>query len=204
MLEITLMRSLYHEMDPDQVPEVVETTNEDSSRFRTLSIDLSEYPTLHSFTVEVRYMAYGVAMFYLHYNNNLEVEEDIRTPMAKAVILHFFRTYQPAYFKKDLPKDIRDLSILDCFDADLIPDYRPKYAFPGLVLYEDMKKGNIKAVDGSMPTFPGLRMLHHEEDEKDQKPAYVAGCENYTEFNGNNDEFQKKLDELKKQFDLTT
>ncbi|MDO4556817.1 MAG: hypothetical protein Q4B70_17025 [Lachnospiraceae bacterium] len=205
MLEITLMKSLYHEMNPEKIPNVTETTNEDASRFRTLAIHLPAYPKLKTFTAEVRYMAYGSAMYYLHFNDNLEIEEDIQSPMAKDVILHFYTTYQPSYLKEDLPEDFSSICVLDCFDVAKIPDYRPKYAFPGLVLYEDMKNGNYKAVDGSMPTFPGIRMLNQDRnstDPENEKPAYIAKDENYTKFDGNNDEFQNKLEELKKQFEL--
>lgn len=83
MLEITLMKSLYHEMDSEKLNGIEEFTNHQSSRFRKLKLELSEFPKLHSITVEVRYMAYGVAMYYLHINDNLEIDEDINQPVAK-------------------------------------------------------------------------------------------------------------------------
>jgi hypothetical protein len=201
MLEITLMKSLYHEMDSEKIPEVEEFTNEESSRFRKMPFTLPEFPELHSITSEVRYMAYGVAMYYLHINDDLETEEDINQPMAKAAILQFFRTYQPSYFRDDLPEETEELSTLDYFDAGKIPDYRPKYAFPNLIMYEDLKNGKVPSSDSSFPTFPGIRMLNRE-DQEDKKPAYIAKDEEYTEFNGNNDDFQKKLEELKAKFPL--
>lgn len=201
MLEITLMKSLYHEMDTDKIPEVEEFTNDDASRFRKLPFKLPEFPELQSITAEVRYLAYGAAMYYLHINDRLDIDEDINQPMAKAILIHFFKTYQPAFFKKDLPEDLSEIPVLDCFDPDPIPDYRPAYAFPGLILYEDLKNGKVKTVDGSMPTFPGIRMLNQEEKEND-KPAYIAKDEEYTEFHGDNDEFQKKLEELKLKFPM--
>lgn len=203
MLEITLMKSLFHEMDEDKIKEVETFTNDDASKFHKLAMKLPEYPELTSITVEVRYMAYGVAMYYLHLNDHLEIDEDIQTPVAKASILHFFRTYCPSFVKSDLPEDLSEISILDCFRVEEIPDYRPKHAFPGLVLYEDMKNGKRKAGDNSMPSFPGIRMLH-KENKEDHKPAYISEKEEYTEFHGNHDEFQKKMEELKAQFKVTT
>ena len=202
MLEITLMKTLYHEMDEEKIKEIETFTNDDASKFHKLSMKLPEYPELQSITVEVRYMAYGVAMYYLHINDNLEVDEDINQPMAKAAILNFFQNYCPSFVKPDLPEDLSEVSVLDCFDPDRMPDYRPKHAFPGLVLYEDMKKGKVKAQDGTIPSFPGIRMLNQEK-KPDDRPAYVSSKENYTEFNGDQDEFQKKMEELKAQFKVT-
>lgn len=202
MLEITLMKSLYHEMNEDNIKEVETFTNNDASKFHKLAMKLPEYPELESITVEVHYMAYGSAMYYLHMNDNLEVNEDINQPMAKAAILHFFRTYQPSFIKPDLPEDLSEISILNCFQVEEIPDYRPKYAFPGLILYEDMKNGTIKTADGSAPSFPGLRILNQEKPE-DDRPAYVSSNETYTKFDGNQDDFQKKMEELKAKFQIT-
>ena len=201
MLEITLMKSLYHEMNPDLISEAKETTNDEAlaSRFRILPLYLPEYPKLHSFAAEVRYLAYGGATYHLHFNDRLSEDVDIHSEEAKAVLLYFFRTYKPDYFKADLPEDLNDTDILDCFDAGLIPDYRPKYAFPGIVMFEDIKNGKVKAADGSVPSFPGLRMLNKKED-KEEKPAFLSECDNYTEFSGDNDKFQEKLEALKKQF----
>lgn len=202
MLEITLMKTLYHEMDEDKIKEIETFTNDDASKFHKLAMTLPEYPELQSITSEVRYMAYGAAMYYLHINDNLEVDEDINQPMAKAAIMHFFQTYCPSFVKPNLPDDLSEVSVLDCFDPDPMPDYRPKHAFPGLVLYEDMKNGKIKPDDKNTPSFPGIRMLNHEKKE-DDRPAYVSSKENYTKFNGDQDDFQKKMEELKAQFKVT-
>ena len=201
MLEITLMKSMYNEMDPDKIKEVEVLTNDNDAKYHKLNMSLPDYPQLQSITVEVQYKAYGIAMYYLHINDQLDVQEDIQTPMAKAAILHFFSTYQPDFIKPDLPADLSEVSILDCFEPDKIPDYRPKHAFPGLVLFEDIEKGNLKPTDSSMPTFPGLRMLN-KDSEEDSRPAYIAKGENYTEFHGDNDEFQKELEKLKLQFQI--
>ena len=90
MLEITLMKSMYHEMDPDKIKEVEVFTNDNDAKYHKLNMSLPDYPQLQSITVEVQYKAYGIAMYYLHINDQLDVQEDIQTPMAKAAILHFF------------------------------------------------------------------------------------------------------------------
>lgn len=199
MFEITLMKSLYHEMDQERIPEVEAFTDGGDASYRRLPLKLPEYPGLKSMTSEVRHMAYGVAMYYLHLNDNLKVDEDIDSPLAKAAILHFFSTYQPSFFKKDLPGDLSRLSVLDCFDVDRIPDYRPKYAFPGLVTLEDIRNGKVKEKD--MPTFPGIRMLRQGIGENgDETPAFVSEQEEYTRFHGDPDKVMDKLEELKQKF----
>lgn len=202
MLAITLLKSLYHEMDVEKIPDVEVFTNEDASKYHKLAFEVPDYPDIRSITAEVRYMAYGIAMYYLHLNEDLDTDCDIESPEAKAALLSFFRTYQPSFVKPDLPEDLSDISTLDCFLADQIPDYRPPYAFPGLILYDDLKSGKVKADGSTLPSFPGLRLLNQDADN--QKPAYISNQESYTEFHGNEDDFQKKLEELKLQFKVTT
>ena len=115
----------------------------------------------------------------------------------------YLRNCRNQFLKEDLPEDITDLSILDCFNVDIIPDYRPKYAFPGLVMYEDIKSGKAKLPDRSKPAFPGLRLLGGEAEEKiDDRPAYISNKENYVKLDGNQDETAKKLEELKAMFNV--
>lgn len=201
MLEITLMKTLYNEMDPDKIAAVHEFDDERHSKYRELFIDVPGFPDIKTMIMEMEYLSHNATMYYLHFNGNLEEKADIHTDAAKAVILTFFKTYQPSFFLEDLPEDISDISILDCFDVAKIPDYRPKYAFPGIVMLEDIKNGKVKLNDPAMPSFPGLRMFG-ENKKKDNRPAYVSNSEKFTQFNGDNDDFQKKMDELKKQFDI--
>ena len=203
MLEITLMKTLYHEMDEEKIKEIKVFDNNDASKFHELAVEIPGYPEIHTMTSEVHYMAYGVAMYYLHINGDLETREDIEDEKAKACIYHFFKTYKPDFLKEDLPEDISGLSILDCFNVDIIPDYRPKYAFPGLVMYEDIKSGKAKLPDRSKPSFPGLRLLGGAAEEKiDDRPAYISNKENYVKLDGNQDETAKKLEELKAMFNV--
>lgn len=202
MLEITLLKSLYLEMDPEKIKEVKEFDNNDTSKYHQLAIEVPGYPEIWAITSEVEYLAYNATMYYFHYNDELDTRADITTPKAKAAILAFFQKYKPEFLLEELPEEG---TILDCFQIDKIPDYRPKYAFPGIVMYEDIKNGTYKDPRGSMPSFPGLRMLNKEDDkEKDNRPVTVSDKDEVTQFDGNVDDFQKKMEELKKQFDIAS
>ena len=202
MLEVTLMKSLYHEMDPKTIKEVREFDHEGASKYRELAIEVADYPQIQTITSEVRYMAYGSALYYIHFNGDLTVDEEITNDMVKSAILTFFKKYKPEYLLEELPLEG---SVLDCFDADKIPDYRPKYAFPGLIMYEDIKNGTYEDPRGNKPTFPGLRMLAgNVEEKKDDRPVNVSNDAEFTKFDGNKDDFQKKMEELKAQFDISS
>lgn len=203
MLEITLLKTLFHEMDEDKIKDIRVFDDGDATKYHELSLEVPGFPEFKTLTSSVRYMAYGSAMYYVHQNGNLEVEEDIHSPAMKAAIYHFFKTYKPEFLKKDLPEDLSSISILDCFDLNAIPDYRPKYAFPGIVMLDDIKNGTAKNADGSKPTFPGLRMLMGgaSEEREDDKPAFFSKDQNYTEFK-DRDDFSSKMEALKKQFAL--
>lgn len=199
MLEITLLKALYNEMNPGTIKDVRKFDNEESSVFHQIPLEVPGYPEIETITAEIRYLAHNGTMYYLHYNDDLVTEEDIKTPKAKAAILAFFQKYKPEYLLPELPEDG---TVLDCFDVDKIPDYRAKYAFPGLVLYEDIKNGTIPKDSGDLPSFPGIRMLSQDKKE-DGRPVTVSSKDNVTQFNGNNDDFQKKMEELKKQFSIS-
>lgn len=203
MLEITLLKTLFHEMDPDKIPEVRIYDNNDASKYHELAMELPDFPDMKALTVEARYGSHNSTMYYVHANGNLEIEEDIHLPAIKAAIYHFFKTYKPDFFFDDLPEDISDFSILECFDVAKIPDYRPKYAFPGLVTMEDIKNGTAKVNPSNKPTFPGLRMLMggSSEEHDDSKPAFVSNDQKLTEFE-DKDDFNKKMEALKKQFNI--
>ena len=203
MLEITLLKTLFHEMDQDKIKEVRVYDNGEASKYHELTFELPGFPDFKTLTSEVHYMSYGSALYHVHVNGNLSENADIHDPMVKAAIYHFFKTYQPEFFLENLPNDISDLSILDCFDVAKIPDYRPKYAFPGIVMLEDIKNGTAKLADSKKPTFPGLRMLMGGtmEETEEGRPTYVSKDQNLTEFKGEED-FNKKMEELKKQFSV--
>lgn len=203
MLEITLLKTLFHEMDKEKIPAVRVFDDGDATKYHELAMEVPEFPEITTLTSSVRYMAYGSAMYYVHKNGQLNCNEDIHSPAIQAAIYHFFKTYRPDFLKKELPKDISGLSILDCFDIAKIPDYRPKYAFPGIVMLDDLKNGTAKVPDRDLPTFPGLRMLMggSAQEHDEGKPAFFTGDQNYTEFKDKED-FSSKIEELKKQFSL--
>jgi len=203
MLEITLLKTLFHEMDKDKINEIRVYDNEDASKYHELMITVPGFPEIKTLTAEARYGAHNSAMYYVHLNGDLENNADIHDPSVKAAIYHFFRAYQPDFFKEELPENIGELSILDCFDIAKIPDYRPKYAFPGIVMMEDIKNGTAKTADTNKPSFPGLRMLMGGslEEHDDSKPAFVSNDQKLTEFKGE-DDFNKKMEALKKQFNI--
>ena len=203
MLEITLLKTLFHEMDPDKIPAVRVYDNDNASKYHELDLDVPGFPDMQTLTLEARYGSHNSTMYYVHANKNLAIDEDIHVPAVKAAIYHFFKTYQPDFFADDLPEDISDLSILECFDVAKIPDYRPKYAFPGIVMMEDIKNGTAKAVDKNKPTFPGLRMLMggSAEERKEGEPAFLAKDQKLTTFEDKED-FDAKMEALKKQFNI--
>lgn len=202
MLEITLLKTLFHEMDQDKIKEIRIYDNADASKYHEIDMEVPKYPDIKTVTCEARYGSHNSAMYYVHINGDLDHNADIHDPAVKEAIYHFFQTYQPDYFKDDLPEDISDIAILDCFDLAKIPDYRPKYAFPGIVMMEDIKNGTAK-VNKDGPSFPGLRMLMggSSEERNENKPAFISKDQNLTEFKGE-DDFNKKMEELKKQFNI--
>lgn len=203
MLEITLLKTLFHEMDKDKIDQIRIFDNEDASKYHELSMDVPGFPEIKTLTAEARFGSHNSTMYYVHINGDLANNADIQDPFVKAAIYHFFKTYQPGFFKEDLPEDIRGISILDCFDIAKIPDYRPKYAFPGIVMMEDIKNGTAKANDRNKPSFPGLRMLMGGslEESDESKPAFVSKDQKLTEFE-NKDDFDAKMEALKKQFNI--
>ena len=203
MLAITLLKTLFHEMDEEKINTVRVYDNDDASKYHELNLEVPGFPEVTTLTSEARYGSHNSAMYYVHINGNLDEEADIHSPAVKASIYHFFKTYRPDFFKDDLPADISDISILDCFDLAKLPVYRPKYAFPGLVMMEDIKNETAKMPDRSKPSFPGLRMLMggSVEERDENKPAIVSKDQEYTEFKGEED-FNKKMEALKKQFNI--
>ena len=203
MLAITLLKTLFHEMDADKIKEVRVYDNSDASKYHEIDMAVPGFPEFTTLTAEARYGAHNSTMYYVHMNKDLETEADLHNPAVKAAIYHFFKTYHPEFFKEDLSEDISDMSILDCFDIAKIPDYRPQYAFPGIVTMEDIRSGKAKAPEKNTPSFPGLRMLMggSAEEHDDSKPAFVSNDQKLTEFNGE-DDFNKKMEELKKQFNI--
>ena len=175
MYEFTLLKSMFFELDKYKI-EGVTQTQEGQRTFHRLEVSYDSVPEVTSITAEERILPY-VDRYYLFINDE-RVETDIRDPKIKQVIYEFYKQYHPEYLKEDLPDDMTDVDILECFDVFKMPDYRPEHAFPGLVTLEDLKNGNV-----------------HDED----KPM-VASFKGYTSFDGDREQAKDKIEQLKSQF----
>ena len=126
---------------------------------------------------------------------------DIRDPKVKQVIYEFYKQHHPEYLKENLPDDMTDVDILDCFEVFKMPDYRPKHAFPGLVTLEDIRNGNIHDEDKPKFAFPGLELYSNRDasEDEEEKPM-VASYKGYTAFDGDREQAKDKIEQLKSQF----
>ena len=137
MYEFTLLKSMFFELDKYKI-EGVTQTQEGQRTFHRLEVSYDSVPEVTSITAEERILPY-VDRYYLFINDE-RVETDIRDPKVKQVIYEFYKQYHPEYLKEDLPDDMTDVDILECFDVFKMPDYRPEHAFPGLVTLESRTK----------------------------------------------------------------
>jgi hypothetical protein len=135
MYEFTLLKSMFFELDKYKI-EGVTQTKEKQRTFRRLEVSYDSVPEITSITAEERILPY-VDRYYLFINDE-RVDTDIRDPKVKQVIYEFYKQHHPEYLKENLPDDMTDVDILDCFEVFKMPDYRPKHAFPGLVTLEDI------------------------------------------------------------------
>ncbi len=200
MLEITLLKALYHEMTSDKIADVREYENERGNKFHEIDLEVPGYPEFKTLTVSLEYLVYNATQHSVYRNGNLDKKETLQNPEINAAILCFFQHYKKEFIKKDLPEDLSGKNVLDCLDTAKIPDYRPKYAFPGLILLEDLRNGTAKMPDASKPTFPGLRMMTRNGSE-DQRPAYITSDQEYIKLDGKED-LDNQLEELKKKFSI--
>ena len=138
--------------------------------------------------------------YYLFINDE-RVDTDIRDPKVKQVIYEFYKQYHPEYLKENLPDDMTDVDILDCFEVFKMPDYRPKHAFPGLVTLEDIRNGNVHDEDKPKFAFPGLELYSKRDasGDEEEKPM-VASYKGYTAFDGDREQAKNKIEQLKSQF----
>ena len=141
-----------------------------------------------------------VDRYYLFINDE-RVDTDIRDPKVKQVIYEFYKQHHPEYLKENLPDDMTDVDILDCFEVFKMPDYRPKHAFPGLVTLEDIRNGNIHDEDKPKFAFPGLELYSNRDasEDEEEKPM-VASYKGYTAFDGDREQAKDKIEQLKSQF----
>ena len=172
MYEFTLLKSMFFELDKYKI-EGVTQTQEGQRTFHRLEVSYDSVSGVTSIAAEERILPY-VDRYYLFINDE-RVETDIRDPKVKQVIYEFYKQYHPEYLKEDLPDDMTDVDILECFDVFKMPDYRPEHAFPGLELYS---KG----------------------DASDEDKPMVASFKGYTSFDGDREQAKDKIEQLKSQF----
>ncbi len=153
MLKFTLMKNLYFELDPEKREGVVEKLDRDI-RYRKLPLDLPELPDVHSITMQERYLPRST-MYYLYVNDERMPAEITETPV-KELILAFYRKYEPDYLKEDIPEDLSNVNILDCFDVDRMPGYQKRFAYHEIQTLEDIRNGKVQDEHHGKPTFPGL------------------------------------------------
>ena len=196
MYEFTLLKSMFFELDKYKIESVTQT-QEGQRTFHRLEVSYDSVPEVTSITAEERILPY-VDRYYLFINDE-RVETDIRDPKVKQVIYEFYKQYHPEYLKEDLPDDMTDVDILECFDVFKMPDYRPEHAFPGLVTLEDLKNGNVHDEDKPKFAFPGLE-LYSKGDASDEDKPMVASFKGYTSFDGDREQAKDKIEQLKSQF----
>lgn len=195
MFEFSLLKSLFFEMDKNKMEGITQTKKKQST-YRRLEVHYDSVPEVTSITSEERILPY-VDRYYLYVNDEA-VPTEIKRPEVKQVIYEFYKEHFPQYLKQDLPEDMTDVDILECFEVFQMPDYRPKHAFPGLITLEDLRNGNVHDEDKPKYAFPGLELYMKGEKEEDQPTA--ASFEGYTAFDGDREGAQKKIDQLKSQF----
>mgnify|MGYP004466873489 FL=1 len=196
MYEFTLLKSMFFELDKYEI-EGVTQTQEGQRTFRRLEVSYDSVPEVTSITAEERILPY-VDRYYLFINDE-RVETDIRDPKIKQVIYEFYKQYHPEYLKADLPDDMTDVNILDCFEVFNMPDYRPKHAFPGVVTIEDIRNGKVRDEDRPKFAFPGLELYSKKDESEEEKPM-VASFKGYTAFDGDQEQAKNKIEQLKSQF----
>ena len=121
MYEFTLLKSMFFELDKYKI-EGVTQTQEGQRTFHRLEVSYDSVPEVTSITAEERILPY-VDRYYLFINDE-RVETDIRDPKVKQVIYEFYKQYHPEYLKEDLPNDMTDVDILECFYVFKMQDYR--------------------------------------------------------------------------------
>ncbi len=216
MFAFTLMKSLYFELDKYNIEGVDEWKEKDST-FRRLEVAYDKVPEITSITMELRILPY-LDRYYMYVNDG-KTEVNIREPQIKQVIYEFYKDHFPNYLKKDLPEDLSGISILDCFEVFNMPDYRPKYAYPGLVTLEDLRAGNVHD-ESPLHAYPGLEFVGKYKEEKIKQRPALGGLaailanrtqrepgkptwsdfEGYEEFNGDQNKAISKIEQLKAQY----
>ncbi len=197
MYEFSLLKSLYHELDPFTMKEATEVKEKDKT-FRTLEVSFEEAPEVTAITAEERKLPYLVRYYlYLHRDGERELTE-LKERTAQEVVYAFYRKYFPGYLKEGLPEKLDDRNVLDCFEVFKMPSYRPDYAFPGLVRLEDMRAGKVK-FDKPQFAFPGLELITNRKPRDPDKPS-ISDYDGYESFDGDKKKANQKLELLKRRF----
>lgn len=214
LFDLTLEKNLFLELDPDKIDAVVERKlgKYDEGIVRTLEFSFKRHPEIKSISSVKRHYAY-YDKCYIHLGDDLENPASLRDKVTKECILELYSKIAPDYLKKELDFDDDELDLREYFDAAKVSDGSPKYAFPGLVTFEDIKSGKVELKDG--PSFPGIRVLSDEEKQSfifpgiranREEPAYST-VEGYTKIEGEsqeerNDNLLSELEALKKKFNV--
>lgn len=197
MYEFSLLKSIYFELDPDEI-EGVTVVKEKDTTFRTLQVSYDCAPEVTAITAEERKLPYLVRYYlYLHWGDERELME-LKDRTAQKVVYAFYRDHKPQYLKEDLPEDLGSMQILDCFEVFKMPSYRPKYAYPGLVTLEDLRAGRVKD-ERPQYAYPGLELIANRKQRDPDQPT-ISDFDGYESFNGDKTKAGQKLEVLKKRF----
>lgn len=203
MFEFSLFKSLFFEMDKYKMDGITET-KEGQKTSRRLEVSYPSVPNITSITSQERILPY-VDRYYFFVNDEA-MPAELSERDVKQVIYEFFKEHCPHYLKADVPEEMEDVNILECFEVFNMPDYRPKHAFPGLVTLEDIRNGNVHD-DKPMYAFPGLELFSSKSKEllKEQGGTTASTWKGYTAFDTEDadkarDQVNDKLAAMKKQF----
>ena len=156
MIKITLLKTLFYELDPEKI-EIVELNHYKERIFHRIEKSFDSIPEIKSVTVEERYLPYSV-LYYLTVNDEPEPVDLIGD--ISLWILEFVKEYQPDFLRPDLQEYLNHnpLDILQCFNVGKIPAYRRRFAYSDLTMttMEDIRNGNVKK-DERRATFPGIQ-----------------------------------------------
>lgn len=156
MLKITLLKTLYYEMNASIIPKENIIHGKDR-RFHTIQKTYDVCPEIKSVTVEERYLPYSI-LYYLWVNDE-KIASDLNEPSVCHWILSFFQEFHPEYLYEGICiQETNNLDqLLTCFNVDTIPSYRDNRAYKDLEItrMEDVKNGTVKE-DNRQATFPGM------------------------------------------------
>ncbi|MBR5047929.1 MAG: hypothetical protein IKX76_06795 [Eubacterium sp.] len=164
MIRQTLLQSLYFEISPEKIPEVIQTKAKDRF-FHTLERSYPSVPEITAVTMEERYLPYSVLYYIFVHVHGVRMEGELTDPAVARWILEFYRENHKDYLKEEYreaeetEEAARRIDILDCFEVFNIPSYRKhKYAYADMefIRYEDVHNKEIVREDDRQAAFPGI------------------------------------------------